>query len=778
MRQNTLFSPKLVVGVLLALAFGVALFFRIVLPYDQIFVGDWIKFAAFDPYYHMRIVDNLVSNFPHRIPFDPYSYFPWGSSVTWAPFFDWFLAGTILVLSLGSPTQHTVDVIGVYFPAVLGALTVIPVYFIGKELFNRGVGIIAAGLVGILPGEFLNRSILGFTDHHVFEVFITTVTMLFLILAVKNARQRELTFHHLKHRDWATITRPLFYSLLTGVCLGIFLLAWAGAPLFIFIVLSYFVVQFIIDHCRGRSTDYLVMVGTPSLFIATVISLPLSPPFLVTSLHLVSLPLAILAPLVLAGLSRLLVNKRIKPAYYPLTLAGLVTGGLVILRIVSPSLSSHLLGTLSGIFLPHTAGETVLEIQSILFPGGNFSLLVTWGNFTTGFFLSAIALCILIYLVIKRGEADKTLLVVWSLIILAATLGQRRFAYYLTVNVALLTGYVSWLILEFTGIKKLATKPVDTGQTGKKQGSKLKKTRREHSLTTSRVYVSLGLIAVFFLSFFPNIAPAKNIANQALFAPSDAWLESLSWLKDNTPEPFGNPDFYYELYESPPPGESYQPPETAYGVMAWWDYGHWIIRIARRPSNATPGVWGACATFFGARDEASANKTMYDLGIKYVIVDHDISSGKFHAIPTLLQKKKEDFYELYHQPQEGKLRPITLFYPDYYRSFAVRLYNFDGEEVVVSEPVAVISYEERISREGQPYKEITSAQFFPSYEEAEAYVAEEESGNYKIVSTNPYVSPVPLDALEHYKLIYQSADQIMDQAIGWVPEIKIFEYVK
>jgi len=422
MRQNTLFSPKLIAGILLALAFGTALYFRIVLPYDRVFVGDLIKFTGFDPYYHMRLVDSLVLNFPHRIPFDPYAQFPYGCPVTWAPFFDWFLAGTILVFSLGSPTQHTVDVIGVYFPAVLGALTVIPVYFIGKVLFNRWVGVIAAGLVGIFPGEFLNRSILGFTDHHVAEVFFTTVTLLFLILALKSARQKGLIFNHLKRRDWATITRPLVYSLLAGVFLGIFILTWAGAPLFIFIILVYFVVQFTIDHWRGTSTDYLVIVGIPSLFIASAISLPLSTPFLISSVHLVILPLAILMPAILAGISRLQTGKRIKPAYYPLTLAGLGLAGLLILHIVSPSLNGVLLGTLGSIFIPHLGRETVLEMRSIFFPGGDFAFLTGWGNFTTGFFLGLVALGILLYQVIKRGEVDKTLLVVWSLIILAATI--------------------------------------------------------------------------------------------------------------------------------------------------------------------------------------------------------------------------------------------------------------------------------------------------------------------------------------------------------------------
>ena len=37
---------------------------------------------------------------------------------------------------------------------VLGMLTVIPAYFIGKELFNRKVGLTAALLTGILPSSF------------------------------------------------------------------------------------------------------------------------------------------------------------------------------------------------------------------------------------------------------------------------------------------------------------------------------------------------------------------------------------------------------------------------------------------------------------------------------------------------------------------------------------------------------------------------------------------------------------------------------------------------
>jgi asparagine N-glycosylation enzyme membrane subunit Stt3 len=94
-------------------------------------------------------------------------------------------------------------------------------------------------------------------------------------------------------------------------------------------------------------------------------------------------------------------------------------------------------------FNPNAVSLTINEVKPILFPTGTFSLVGVWGNFTTASFLSLISIGFLIYLAIRRPNAEKNLLLVWSLLVLAATLGQRRFAYYLAVNAALLTGYLS-----------------------------------------------------------------------------------------------------------------------------------------------------------------------------------------------------------------------------------------------------------------------------------------------------------------------------------------------
>jgi len=788
-------SPKLLAGIILALFFGVALYLRVYLPYDQVFSGDWIKFTSVDAYYHMRIIDNLVYNFPHLISFDPYMLYPDGFWIGNIRFFDWLLAGIIWVIGLSSPTQHTVDVVGVYFPAVLGALTVIPVYFIGKELFNRWAGVLSAGLIALLPGEFLGRSILGFTDQHVAETLFTTVTIMFLILAVKTARQKQLTFSHLNRRDWATITKPVIYSLLAGIFLGIYLITWAGATLFVFIIFVYFIIQFIVDHLKHQSTDYLCLVGVILFFVGLLIFLTVSP----WMLPLASLVIALLIPPVLSSISRLMAHREIKPAYYPLTLVGLGLAGLAIFYIINPSLLNLMLRQFS-IFAP--AGVTALttiEVQPLLFPFGNFSLSVAWGNFTTSLFLSLISLGILIYLVIKQGSAEKSLLIVWSLIILAATLGQRRFAYYFAVNVAVLTGYLSvlvyyvirfiidylrgkstdymsWQILEFAGFKELIAQPVELPPRAERKRAKLKKGQEARFRPTiTHISISLWVIVVFFLVFLPNIGPATIVAKQARYAPSDAWVSSLSWLKENTPDPFGDPNFYYELHQ---PALS---PKPAYGVMAWWDYGYWITRIAHRVPNNNPGQPPVpitnTARFFLSQDETSANETIQKLDSTYIIIDYETVTTKFWAIATWAKREGSEFYDIYYQLQEGRLALIPLFYPEYYRSMSTRLYNFDGKAVTPQSSV-VISYQERVSREGAPYKEITSEKEFDSYEAAEAYVSSQKSANYRIVSDNPFISPVPLDALEHYRLIHSSESLTMQPGGGTVPSVKIFEYVE
>jgi len=762
------------VGIILAALCGISLYIRIALPYDQIFVNDWVWFRETDAYFYMRNIENLVHNFPHFNPFDPYIIFPGGGGGLARPFFAWFTAGIIRLVSIGTPTLHTMESIAAHMPAILGTLTLIPVYFIGKELFNRWVGVISAALVVILPGEFLHRSLLGFTDHHAAEVLFSSVTILFLIMAIKRAREREISFGHLLSRNWSIITKPLIYTLLAGIFLGLYLLTWQGGLMFIFVIFAYLVVQFIVDHLRRKSNDYLCIIGTPLFLIAFLMLIPVLGGSSRDTIYRVSLSIAIVVPVVLSIISRLMTGRALKPVYYPLTLLGLLGIGLAALNAIDPSLFKYMLDQFN-IFTPGGASLTIMEVQPLLFPGGEFTLRIAWSNFTISFFISFISFAMLIYLIIKQKSADITLFLVWSIIMLMAVLGQRRFGYYYAVNAALLTGYFSWKMLDIAGLRKLLAKPKEVVETVRKFKKREKKSREKSKPKTFMqprgVWVTVIIVGVviFFAVFFPNISHVERLGSQPNYIMNEGWYSSCQWLKDNSPEPFDDPDFYYELY--PPRGE-FKYPETAYGVMSWWDYGYFIMQIGHRIPNANPGQAGAtrAGQFFTAQNESSANESADRFGSKYVMIDYAMTTGKFYAMVEWADGSVADFYEYYYLPQQDDGQLVALYYPAYYKSTVARLYNFDGKAVVPTESI-VISYEGEVTSGEKKYKIITGVESFSTYEEAQAYVASQTSANYRIVGANPFDSPVPLEELNSYERIHSSGETTSQTTV------RIFEYL-
>lgn len=778
--QKRKFLPIVIVGIILAALCGISWYLRAVLPHDQIFVNNntWVWFRETDAYYYMRNIETLIHNFPHYNTFDPYVFYPGGGGGLTRPFFGWLIAVIILLVKGGAATLHSMEVVAAYVPPILGTLTLIPVYFIGKELFNRWAGVIAAALVAILPGEFLHRSLLGFTDHHVAETLFTTVCALFLIMAIKRARERDISFSHILSRDWSTITKPLVYTLLAGVFLGIYLLFWGGGLLFVFIIFVYLVIQFIVDHLRHKSSDYLCIVGTPVFLIAFLMLLPIFGN--IGTIDHVSLTIAIVVPIVLSIISRLMARKAWKPVYYPLTLVGLAGIGLAAFHAINPSLLQSMLGKFI-IFAPGGAALTIMEVQPLLFPNGSFSFQMAWYNFTTSFFISFISLGMLIYVAIKDKSADKTLFLVWSIIMLIAVLSQRRFGYYYVVNAALLTGYFSWKMLDLAGLRKLLAKPKEVVGAVKKFRRKEKKAREKAKPKTfmqprgAWVRVIVVGIVIFFLVFFPNIPMAKALAGSSNQIMDEGWYTSLLWLRDNSPEPFGDPDFYYELYKTP-----FQYPESAYGVMSWWDYGYFIMQIAHRIPNANPGQIGAkeAGQFFTALNESSANEVADKEGTKYVVIDYMMATSKFYAMAAWAGGSVDEFYEYYYVPPSSSSGSsgqwLMLYYPAYYNSTVARLYNFDGKAVTPTQSI-VISYEET-EYQGQKYKQVTSGQYFPTYEDAQAYVANQTSGNYRIVGDDPFNSIVPLEKLNSYKLVYSSNTTVTMYG-HTLPSVKIFEYV-
>ncbi|WP_048047833.1 STT3 domain-containing protein, partial [Methanosarcina mazei] len=216
-------------------------------PSEYVFLSNgFVRFGGNDPWYHMRTLNVLLENYPQRMFFNPMTNYPYGSYIHFGPLFDQMMAIISLILGLGSPSQDLINTVGAYFPAVLGALTVIPVYYIGKYLGGRKTGILAAVLIAFAPGQFLSRSIIGFTDHHVAESLFSTFFMMFFMLAIITAKKNNLRFEDLFNKNFNVVKEPLIYSVIAGVMYSAYQLSWPGASLFLFIALVYAVVQYIL----------------------------------------------------------------------------------------------------------------------------------------------------------------------------------------------------------------------------------------------------------------------------------------------------------------------------------------------------------------------------------------------------------------------------------------------------------------------------------------------------------------------------------------------------
>jgi oligosaccharyl transferase (archaeosortase A-associated) len=762
-------------GIILAAMAG-ALAIRIIWPYGTVFVDGNVWFREMDSWYRMRLVDNFIQNFPHVTAFDPYSFFPNGIKTTFHPLTSWLIALPALVLGGGHPSPALIDACGAYFPPVLGALTVVPVYFIGRHLYGRIAGATAAILIAILPGEFLSRSLLGFTDHHVTEAFFSTVTLLLLMYALRQADSASVVIGRLSDALAPAYRRTVMFAVLAGVSLGLYLLAWRGGVFVLAILVVYMVIRCLTDYRHGLRGDDLVLVFPVAGAVALLMASPTIAAHFMKTLYVTAMASVIVVPIALRLFGALGRRMRWSPGIFTAALAGVLGLAFLAVVMVTPVLADYIVNAID-FMVPTGAHLSIMEMHPLFFPGGTFSLTVAWTNYTTALAASLIALVMLIRSHRRPRGNDVTLLLVWSITMLAAVLLQRRFGYYYSVSTAVLCGFlVAWLLthpwvksqLEIIGRRMMVPAKAKSKAAVRVIHSHQAERRNAMLRVATLVIVIVALLVV------PSVDMARNFATEPGLMTA-GWYETLVWLRDNTPEPL-EPQAYYGMHAVPAAGQRYSYPSTAYGIMAWWDYGHWITRVSHRIPVANPFQQGARAAgrFFMSQDEAAGSALMDELGCGYVVVDSKTSVNTFHGVAGWAGQERSDFIEVYYQRNSsGSWESISLFYPEYYQTMLVRLYNFGGKAYEPSE-FTVIRYQEGRSS-GRLAKEIVEVQRFPTYDEALSFLSQSAGGNWRLVGTNPMESAVPLAELQGFSIEFESTEQAFIQA-ELLPEVRVFRY--
>jgi dolichyl-diphosphooligosaccharide--protein glycosyltransferase len=629
-------------GIILLFIFSLSLYIRAVLPHDAVFRGDIIAFAADDAVYHMRLAENLVVNYPFRIWFEVFTIYPIGRYITFGgPLWTYLIATTSLIIGFGSPDLELTRTVGAYFPAVIGALIVFPAYIIGKEVFDRRVGLLSAFLVAVMPGQILSRSILGFTDHHAGEVFFSTLFLMFFIMAVKSVKNNNISFNDFTSKNWNILKKPIIISILAGISFGLYMLQWSSGVFFGGIIAIFLVLQFIIDHLKGRSVESLCIVSVVTFLSAFPLVLIFFDPRNGFStggysyLHLLITAGSAIFFLILGLISLKMKEKNIEKIYYPLTIAGIYVIGLVIAKLfVSGVFSSF--RTFFTIFQAHEGGGLTIAEASPPTHGQIFGAAAYPNNFgnypgfleiTSTYYLALLAMVIIgALLIFRKWEPEKALLLIWCIVIFILTTGQNRWFYYYSVNVAILSGFIGIAFIDITGLKDLPVRFRNQVSTPQGLSDFISSNLPRHLLTI--FIITIVIIMVFLPNF--NVA-SRSTAGGPISSDYYQWHESLNWMRFNTPDPGLDFD---TIYERPPEGETFDYPDTAYGVMSWWDYGHVITYFAHRIPNANPfqsGIGGGennlpgASTFFTAESEEEASQVLWNLsyngdkpGSKYI----------------------------------------------------------------------------------------------------------------------------------------------------------------
>lgn len=666
-----------------------------------------VNFQDNDAWYHARVVDNLAAHWPARFAMDPYAI-EGGQRVPLAPLLDITVSGAAVLLGLGHPSMHLVEIVSAWAPAILGALIVIPTYFTGRLLFDGRAGLLAAALVALLPGHLLERSRLGYLDHHVLEVLMSTTCLWLLLRAFQQQTTRERAVS----------------GMLAGIALGGYLLTWTTGSYLVGILIVWIVAHQCWAAIRGGGSETPALV----LFAAALTALAIVLVFQDHTMYRFDFQVASLVIAAASSLGLETLRRVIHALHRPAWLLPVAGGVLALLAFaiagrMAPGLVAGMEAEVARV-APDTSAYTVVEAMPL-----TVYATAPWmhiGNpflvFGTGLPLGALGIVLLAGRVFRRSSPALTLLFVWTVAVFVSTLLRNRFGYYLIPLLALLGGWVCTRAMTWVE-------------------------RRQR--TRDLVIVAIGAFV-----FAPNVWPAHRQVTQDL-GMSAAWEETTAWLRTHTPEPFGDPGYYFANYA----GGLKRP---AYAVMAWWDYGYWIMRAGRRVPVSNPTQSGAslAGEYLMETDPARAARTLDALHARYVVVDYQLPLrivappqyvlGKFEDLAAWAGKPASDYYEgMYVRDERGTLHPALVFYPLYYQTMVNRLYQFGGRAVIPAS-ASVMTYADRRAPDGRPFREITDMRSFPTFDAANGYLQSLGPGPHRLVGTEPNESPIPLPDLPDY----------------------------
>jgi dolichyl-diphosphooligosaccharide--protein glycosyltransferase len=459
---------------------------------------------------------------------------------TWNLYGEAFVVAAIVMVLRFMGVGVAVFDVAMFFPIVAGTITVLIAYFLGKDFWGKGAGMLTALFLALNPSS-IGRTQLGFLRHEPLGILLMLLIYLFFRRSTVPASSTRKT---------------VAYSALAGLSLFYLAAEWAGSLYPLDLIPLYVVVIVLV----GRYSKKLLLSYSISMGIFLLLT-----PFLVPKLGFGSGQLSDLTWLaVLAGEMVLVAREAstylesTKMQLYTLAAVVLGTGALVAV-LTYFNIVAIPYGKFYAVIDPFVRGDvpiiaSVAEHQP-----------ATWGSFFYEF--GAITFLILfgIVFVIQRGRNEDIFLIIWGVT-----------AVYFAASFVRLTLLLApaFCLLGAIGTVELGKPAVDIVREAviypKRKTRVISRIGREFGVAIFLILL-IAIIPTFWTAVRGSYQPATIVTSSIPTAPSAGnelqyqdWLEALSWMRLNTP------------------------PDSV--VFAWWDYGYWITALGDRSTIADNGT--------------------------------------------------------------------------------------------------------------------------------------------------------------------------------------------
>lgn len=579
---------------LLLTAFAMAFVVRTVFAYPllQQFGNLYVYAGGSDSYYHSRVMQYIISNHTNLV-FDPLLHYPIGAINPREPLFDWMNAvlGMVFAPFFGGSAVNA----GAFFlnlqAPLWAALSVFPIYLIGREVGDRRTGLIAALIFPFLPAS-INESIFGYANYLSFYTFVILVVVYSYIRLVKAVGSRRWVESYRSSRSvWNGLRsfirndRPAVkWAVFTGVGFGTLALAWQGYTYVIAIIGVFIVVAMIIERIR-RVDSFGLYVST---WIVGLVGFPMAMPYYYFQHEFAGwfdLPLLLFFGILLLLIPFLFMRDLPWVVSIP-TVVLVYLAGAAALFVALPSYFTSIV-TGQGYFIKTLIYSTVAEAQAPSFD----TLVISYGVVT--FFLAFVGVGLLVWeLVRTRFRRWQLVFLIFGVLSLYLPFSASKF---------LLLGAPAFALLPAEALRRFW----DQGRF-----SELRQSMRSLTDTRSRFaafrrsfkirHVLVVLLVVGIL--VPNVwyaidagipSNSKAAASLQVYNTLPAWMQpwpssqASSWYFGAAGSSLDTPNLYDSAaYTWLAQQDIATPAPARPAFISWWDYGFQAIDQGQHPSVA------------------------------------------------------------------------------------------------------------------------------------------------------------------------------------------------